>query len=92
MVKFLTRVELHGASGAQYDQLHKAMLANKFTKTIVDDTGREFLLPTAEYFSYGNLTAEQVRELARAAAATTGVKYWVLTMEYASAAWYLDPV
>jgi len=93
MPSFITRVELHNARAEDYAVLHKAMTNAKFHKTIKDDKGESYELPSAEYFSHGpNITATQVRDLALNAANSTGRTNWVLVSEYVNAAWSLRPV
>jgi len=93
MPKFITRVELHNARSEDYANLHTAMLNRKFQKTISDDNGVQYELPTAEYFSYGpTITVGQVRDLALEAANSTGRPNWILVSEFNSAAWSLKPV
>jgi hypothetical protein len=90
MAQFITRVELHNASYQHYETLHAAMLAAKFRKTIKGDDGNVYQLPTAEYSSFGELSAEEVRNLAAAAATKTGCRFWIVTTQFVSAAWILN--
>lgn len=92
MPKFITRVELHNARQEDYNKLHFAMTAAKFHKYITDDQGAQFELPSAEYFSFGDITAVQVRDLALAAANSTGCSSWVVVSEFLNAAWSLRKV
>ena len=89
MPKFITRVELHQATSEDYDTLHNEMAKRNFYRLIISDEGHHYQLPTAEYFASGELSAAQVREIARAAAGVTGRSCWVLVCEFNSAAWYL---
>lgn len=89
MAQFITRVELHGASGEDYSRLHAAMTARKFHRFITADDGQRYQLPTAEYYSHGEITKETVRDLASSAAESTRRPFWVLVTEYKSAAWRL---
>jgi hypothetical protein len=90
MAHFTTRVELHGATKADYDNLHTYMAAARFRRSITSDRGVVYQLPTAEYDSHGDLSALDVHRLASAAAAKTGKKYWVLVTEAAARVWTLD--
>jgi hypothetical protein len=64
----------------------------QFHRTILDDYGVIYNLPTAMYYSYGNgLTAVQVRELADQAATSVGRAYWVLVSQFENLAWRLPP-
>ena len=79
MAWFLVRVELHGAKAWEdYDELHEAMEAFGFSRTIVSDNGVEYHLPPAEYYIEGELELEQVCDKAKRAAARTGYSYAVL--------------
>ena len=92
MQKFMTRVELHRAEPAEYELLHLSMVAYRFQKTIKSDDGKVYSLPSGTYYSQGDLTIAEVRELAQKAAQDTGRNYWVLTLEYSLAAWVLNEV
>lgn len=92
MANFLTRVELHQARGSDYDELHRLMAAQNFRRHIQASDGRRYQLPTAEYWCHGNLSASDVREIARAAASKTGLGFWIIVAEYSSASWYLHEV
>lgn len=87
MATFLVRVELHGASGKDYDVLHVAMERVGFSRTIVSDTGVRYHLPTAEYEAVGNHTREEVLEAAKGAAGTTGKKFGVIVTQSAGQSW-----
>jgi hypothetical protein len=75
MPRFTTRVELHGASGSDYTELHHNMQEAGFYRAIVGDDGQKYGMPTAEYDSEMNLTVEQVRNLAMSVAAKAGKQY-----------------
>lgn len=94
MSRFTTRVELHNAkSYDDYERLHSQMEGRGFTRTIQSDDAVRYHLPTAEYDYVGNVTCEQVRELARAAAAAVDRSYSVLVTEAVRRNWYgLSPV
>lgn len=89
MPSFLTRIELHAASPQDYAKLHEHMARLGFLTTINGQDGQVYTMPTAEYSSHHDLTAEQVRDLARSAAYSTSRSFWVITVEYTSAAWLL---
>ena len=60
MTNYTTRVELHGATHDQYDDLHEAMEAKGFVRWIKFEKGKK-QLSTAEYNMPGtSLTIEQV--------------------------------
>jgi hypothetical protein len=93
MATFTTRIELHGSRDPKdYDRLHAAMEALGFRRQIIGDDGQWYWLPTATYYSSGDLTASQVRSLAKSAAAKTGLNYWILVTEEVNRAWELVPV
>ena len=69
MANFTIRVVLNGnASWEHYDKLHKAMAARGFLDEISADDGTVYKLPDAEYVCTKTMTAERVRESAKAAA------------------------
>ncbi|MBR8142106.1 type V toxin-antitoxin system endoribonuclease antitoxin GhoS [Burkholderia sp. AU19243] len=77
---FITRVELHDATEADYQRLHEEMEARRFFRSIQDQSGTRHQLPTAMYFSQSiELDAGGVRGLAVAAANATGRRSWVIT-------------
>jgi uncharacterized beta-barrel protein YwiB (DUF1934 family) len=67
MATFLTRVELHAADAADYQRLHEAMEAQHFTRKILATDGAWYHLPTAEYLSFGEISADTVLEIAKGA-------------------------
>jgi hypothetical protein len=73
MAKFTVRVELHKSrSSEEYEELHTAMEKMGFSRTIQSDKGKEYYLPTAEYYCEGIFTIDEVRTTARSAANSTG--------------------
>lgn len=93
MANFTVRVELHNAQWSDYDQLHGAMEQRGFTRQIISDEGSTYEMPWAEYNGAGNLTSPQVRDIAKAAADSTGKQSAVLVTEAVSRAWIgLAPV
>lgn len=85
MSRFLTRVELHDASYQDYHNLHSAMEAHGFSRTITASDGQEYSLPTAQYSMVANLTIESVRAHAKTAADSTGREAEVIVTEGQSA-------
>lgn len=81
MAKFTTRVELHGAAESDYEVLHEAMENRGFSRTILNDDGVEYHLPTAEYNLIGEYKNDAVRNLAKIAAEETGKSAAVLVTE-----------
>jgi hypothetical protein len=92
MNSFVTRVELHGAGQQDYDNLHRYMAEARFRRTITDDDGVDYQLPTATYYSRGVLSAQDVRTLAKGAANRTGRPSWVMVTEERFSCWELVPV
>lgn len=88
MPAFTTRVELHNASYSDYETLHAAMARRGFSRLITSDDGVTYQLPTAEYERSGNLTAQQVLDAAKAAAAETGKSFAVLVTEATRRMWH----
>jgi len=87
MAQFLTRVELHMANAEDYQRLHEAMAARNFARTIVDNKGVRYHLPTAEYYSFGEIDANSVVNLAREAVASVGKTGAVITTNFVDARW-----
>jgi hypothetical protein len=87
MANFTVRVELHHAEWADYENLHAAMEQRGFSRRITSDSGTTYQMPWAEYNGSGVLTCAQVRDIAKAAADTTGKQSAVLVTEAASRAW-----
>src|SRR5262249_54050845 len=81
MANFTVRIDLHHAEWSDYEQLHTAMEARRFSRRITSDDGRTYEMPWAEYNGSGNLTSAQVRDIARAAADSTGKQNSVLVTE-----------
>ena len=68
---FTTRIELHNSNGEDYKTLHQAMQGEGFSRTITDDKGVKYQLPTAEYNRLSALTTQQILDSAKRAAAKT---------------------
>lgn len=81
MANFTTRVELHSATSTDYDALHLAMQAAGFSRTIVSNDQKVYILPTAEYVCSGQFDRAVVLKVAGEAAAKTGKNYSVLVTE-----------
>lgn len=91
MASFTTRVELHGATYQDYENLHVAMEREGFSRTIKADGGGRYHLPTAEYDRSGALTLAQILESAKRAAASTRKSFAVLVTEAVARTWYNLP-
>jgi hypothetical protein len=87
MANFTVRVELHSAVWKDYEQLHNAMEQKGFSRKITSDDGKTYQMPWAEYDGTGKLTCAQVRDIAKAAADSTGKRSAVLATEATSRAW-----
>jgi hypothetical protein len=92
MAQFTVRVELHQATLAEYELLHRAMEKQGFSRFITADDGQTYHMPWAEYNGSGNLDSTQVRDIARAAANTTGKNNTVFVTEAQARAWVGLPV
>jgi len=88
MAAFTTRVELHDGLESDYERLHREMEVEGFARVIQSDNGIWYHLPFAEYNRLEDLTADQVRESAKRAAAKTGRKFAVLVSESTRRSWY----
>lgn len=82
MPKFITRVELHGATWQDYDNLHQQMEARGFSRIIVADDGQRYHLPTAEYVCTMNATPADVHARALQAAVVTGKPSSIIACQY----------
>lgn len=87
MANFTVRIELHKAEWTDYDQLHAAMEQRGFSRRITSDDGRTYQMPWAEYNGSGNFTSVQIRDIAKAAADSTGKQSAVFVTEAVSRAW-----
>lgn len=93
MARFTTRVELHSASGDDYETLHAEMEAEGFSRQIASDDGNVYHMPWAEYNRESTLNRSQILGSAKAAAARVRKQYSVLVTESAGRTWYnLDKV
>jgi hypothetical protein len=87
MPQYLTRVELHQADASDYQRLHEAMAVKKFSRTIPNDNGIRYHLPTAEYYSYGEIDTGSVLGLATQAVQSIGKAASVITVNWTGAMW-----
>lgn len=87
MANFTVRVELHNAQWSDYDQLHAAMEQKGFSRQITSDDGKTYQMPWAEYNGSANVSSAQVRDIAKAAADTTGKQNAVFVTEAVARAW-----
>lgn len=91
---FLTRVAIRDGQPGDYDELDRAMHGRGFFRHIVGADNTPYLLPPATYFSFGNLPAAAVRNLADEAARSVGKLYLAVTAAVipGEIAWTLDRV
>jgi len=93
MARYTTRVELHNAKDADYDNLHKYMAEKGFSRIVTSDDGDKYRLPPAEYNRDTDATRQTVLEDAKQAAAKTGRTNEILVTESAGRVWHnLTPV
>lgn len=87
MAYFTIRVELHGASAADYTLLHEQMGAMGFTDIIVGDNGIRYKMSPGEYNFEGTATIQQVIAAAETAASRTNRKWAVFVSEAVKRMW-----
>jgi hypothetical protein len=78
MTAFVVRVELHGATYLDYENLHTAMAAAGFVREVVGADGYSYLLPMAEYYTELASTPEMARFQAVTAAGRTARAFSLL--------------
>ena len=83
----MIRVELHGASRAQYSPLHSLLALHGITDVIVADTGVRYRLPPGEYCYNGNATKQQVLTSAKQCAAQIVPAFAVVVTESNGVMW-----
>jgi hypothetical protein len=88
----MTRVELHSAGDSDYDNLHRAMQAEGFRRTITAGDGTVYNLPTAEYYWETPRTLKDVLAAAQRAAEQTGKPYGIIVTEAQISTWVGLPV
>jgi hypothetical protein len=88
MAQFITRVELHGATYQDYENLHREMEGRGFSRSIPADSGTWYQLPTAEYWiNNSGQTRDTVLAAADAAANATGKTHGVIVTESNGCSW-----
>ena len=87
MPLFATRVELHGATEADYNRLHSAMEQRGFSRIITSDDGLRYHLPTAEYLNDHASSIQSALDAAVQAASMTGRPAAVLVSEAQRLSW-----
>jgi len=87
MANYLVRVELHGATWDDYENLHAQMAFRGFSREILGDDGLTYQLPTAQYVIRTAAELEGVRAAAADAASAVGRRFGVIVAEYSQSGW-----
>ncbi len=88
MPSFVTRVELHSGTPADYQSLNTAMESAGFSRAVLSDDGSAVYLPTGQYIGNGELTARDVSQIAQSAALKTKKGFAVFVSDLNTAAWF----
>lgn len=88
MSQFTTRVELHEADSADYEELHEEMEKRGFTRTVTSSGRITYQLPTAEYDYQGSAGRSEVLRRAKAAAGAVKESYEVLVTKSGGRKWF----
>jgi len=90
---FIARIELYEPDENCYDDLHEAMEAIGFEKTIVSDDGIEYHLPHAEYRLKVDLERTDIMNHIKIAVSNVTSNFRVLLTGREGMSWYnLKPV
>jgi hypothetical protein len=81
------RVELHGATRAEYDNLAQDLSRNGIIDVITSDSGKLYKLSPGEYNYHGPATLDQVWSAAHNCAAFVGKPYAVTAAEVSRWKW-----
>jgi hypothetical protein len=93
MPSFIARIELHGGTPDDYQNLNAAMGDLGFGRVIRGDDGLAVELPTGQYVGNGEVSAAEVSQFAQSAALRTKKGFAVFVNDVTTAAWFgLDPV
>ena len=94
MGNFLTRVSIRDGQPGDYDDLDRAMHDRRFFRHIVSGDNTAYVLPPATYFSFGDMSAAEVRNLANEGARATGKPHDIVTVAVipGQIAWMLERV
>jgi hypothetical protein len=88
MARYVTRVELHGAATwQQYDNLHRQMAVQGFSRYIKDSNNITYELPAAEYWCETPNDRNQVLAAAKIAASAVVPNYSVMVSEVNVVTW-----
>ena len=72
MASVTARVELHGATERDYQNLHAAMQQEGYARSVLADDNKRYHLPPGEYAHYNVTSLDDARARAVRAAARTG--------------------
>ncbi|MDU4241112.1 MAG: hypothetical protein E7I21_10980 [Limosilactobacillus fermentum] len=93
MARYTIRIELHGATWDDYEEMYRHLAAQGITDIIASDNGVSYKMPPAEYSYEGNATRTQVLEMAKSSASKVVASYAVLVTESSGRTWHgLDKV
>ena len=81
MAKYIVRIELHSATGVDYDNLHEKMKKAGFSVTIPATDGNNYQLPTATYYADTNQTKDEVYDVANTIANSVKTKNWIVVVK-----------
>ena len=84
---YIIRVELHGASYAQYEKLHAVLATKGVTNFIIGTDRVRYRLPPAEYSYQGNENPAQVLAAVTELAATVLPNPAVVVTEWKACTW-----
>jgi hypothetical protein len=87
MSDYLIRVEMHGATYADYERLHALLSAKNVINFIYSDQQVRYRLPTAMYTYTGAETAEQVRTAVAQIAASVAANPAVFVAVRGASSW-----
>jgi hypothetical protein len=93
MANFIARVELHEASGDDYEQLHANMATKGYSRTIAGSDEKTYQLPTGTYVVRStNVNQATALTAAQEAASATGRNYSIIVADWSEATWSGLPV
>jgi hypothetical protein len=83
VANYLARVELHKATGEDYETLHEAMRKRGFARFILSSEKKKYRLPTGTYVAEGSTwTLTQAYDFAVTAANDTGKSSWIIVVDW----------
>lgn len=87
MARYITRVELHDATGQDYETLHTVMEKQGFSRFIDGTDKCWYQLPPAEYHRVVDLQLADVFESARKAVAAINKTFGIVVIEASNVMW-----